>query len=110
VSNLSENEMQDLIKKAQVNVLPSFNNTGVKLKLLNALYNGKHCLVNPAGMDGAAIEGLCTIAGSAQEFKESVMRLYQEPYNEESALHRQRILEAHYNNEKNAGRLISWIY
>jgi glycosyltransferase involved in cell wall biosynthesis len=110
VSNLSQKEMQDLIKKAQVNILPSFNNTGVKLKLLNALYNGKHCVVNHAGIKGAAIDGLCTIADTAGDFKQSVMQLYHQPYNEENALHRQEILDASYNNEKNALLLISWIY
>ena len=61
VSNPSDKEMQDLIKKAQVNILPSFNNTGVKLKVLNALFNGKYCLVNRAAADGAGIHGLCHI-------------------------------------------------
>ena len=45
VENPSDENMQLLITNAQINILPSFNNTGVKLKLLNALYNGRHCLV-----------------------------------------------------------------
>jgi glycosyltransferase involved in cell wall biosynthesis len=36
VANPSDKELQDLISKAQINILPSLNNTGVKLKLLNA--------------------------------------------------------------------------
>ena len=46
VANPSEMEMQDMIAKAQINILPSFNNTGIQIKLLNALFNGRHCLVN----------------------------------------------------------------
>lgn len=110
VSNPSDKEMQDLIKKAQVNILPSFNNTGVKLKLLNALYNGKYCLVNNAAADGAAIDELCHIANTAAEFKKSISALYHQPYIEENALNRQKILNAAYDNEKNALQLISWIY
>lgn len=110
VTNPSEKEMQDLIKKAQVNVLPSFNNTGVKLKILNALYNGKFCLVNLAAAEGAGIDGLCHLAETAADFKQSVKDLYQLPYNEVNALHRQQVLDASYNNEKNARLLISWIY
>ncbi len=110
VANPSEKEMQDLIKKAQVNVLPSFNNTGVKLKILNALYNGKYCLVNNAGADGAGFESLCRIANTAEEFKQAVSMLYNQPYIDDNAQERQQVLDAIYNNEKNALRLISWIY
>ena len=53
IANPSEEEIQDLISKAQVNILPSFNCTGVKLKLLTALFNraGHEALTAP---DGAA--------------------------------------------------------
>ena len=110
VTNPSDKEMQDLIKKAQVNILPSFNNTGVKLKVLNALYNGKHCLVNRVAADGVGIDGLCYIANTAQEFKKLAIELYTQPFMEEDALHRQQVLNATYNNEKNARQLIKWIY
>ena len=46
IPNPSQEEMQDLIGKAQIHLLPSFHSTGVKLKLLNALFNGRHCVVN----------------------------------------------------------------
>lgn len=110
VSNPSDKEMQDLIKKSQVNILPSFNNTGVKLKVLNALFNGKYCLVNQAAADGAGIDGLCHIANTAEEFKKAVTELYAQPFNEEDALNRQQVLDATYNDEKNARQLIEWIY
>src|SRR5690606_4744798 len=48
IENPGEQQMKDLIAKAQINVLPSFNRTGIKLKLLNALFNGRHCVVNEA--------------------------------------------------------------
>lgn len=110
VSNPSDKEMQDLIKKAQINILPSFNNTGVKLKLLNALYNGRYCLVNEAAAEGAAIDELCYVAHSVEDFKKSALALYDRPFKEEDAKHRQHILDASYDNEKNARQLIEWIY
>ena len=110
VSNPSDKEMQDLIKKAQVNILPSFNNTGVKLKLLNALYNGRYCLVNEAAAEGAAIDDLCYIANSADDFKKAAKALYEKPFSDEDAQERQQVLDASYNNDKNASLLIKWIY
>lgn len=108
--NPSDIEMQDLIKKAQVNILPSFNKTGVKLKLLNALYNGRHCLVNEAGKEGAAIEGLCSIAETAADFKMMITKLFDQHFTEEALQERKHLLQARYDNGKNAKQLIAWIY
>ncbi len=108
--NPSDADLQDLIKKAQVNILPSFNKTGVKLKLLNALYNGRHCLVNKAGAEGAAVEGLCSIAETADEFKAMITKLFDQEFTRDAILERQSHLQAIYDNEKNAQQLITWIY
>lgn len=110
VSNPSDAEMQDMIKKAQVNILPSFNNTGVKLKVLNALYNGRHCLVNEAAAEGAAINGLCVIANSETDFRDAANYLYSQHFTSELSQRRTEQLEASYNNEANAKKMISWIY
>lgn len=110
VANPTDKEMQDLIKKAQINILPSFNNTGVKVKLLNALFNGRYCLVNEAATKGAAIDNLCHIAETPQEFREAITALYDQPFSEDQAKHRAEILLTTYNNAKNAAQLIEWIY
>lgn len=110
VENPTDHEMQDLIHKAQLNVLPSFNNTGVKLKLLNALYNGRHCLVNEAAIDGASIPDVCHIADSAEAFLTSTKTLFQQDFTKEDILHRQRILNGFYNNETNARQVEALIF
>jgi Glycosyl transferases group 1 len=110
VANPSDAEMQDLIKKAQVNILPSFNNTGVKLKLLNALFNGRHCLVNPAAAEGAVLDGLCELATTAEEFKVAATKLYEQSFDQADLVQRQQVLNDIYSNEKNALQLITWIF
>lgn len=110
VINPSDAEMNDLIKKAQVNVLPSFNNTGVKLKLLHALYNGRHCLVNEAGQEGAGVSGLCDVAETAETFRGMLLSLFEKEFSEQQAAERQQQLKRVYDNEKNARQLIAWIY
>jgi hypothetical protein len=59
VSNPSEKEMQDMIAKAHINVIPSYTTTGIKIKLLNALFNGRHCVVNDATVAGSGLESAC---------------------------------------------------
>ena len=109
VANPGEKEMQDMIAKAQLNVLPSFNNTGIKLKLLNALFNGRHCLVNQAAVDGSGLEGVCHIASDAASFKKAIEEIYQQPFTEQEKEKRQGLLQTIYNKEENAKKLISSI-
>jgi hypothetical protein len=80
VANPSETQMQDLIAKAQVHVLPSFNSTGIKIKLLNALYNGRHCLVNSAMADGTGLSKLCNVSDDKAAFREKVEQLYHQSF------------------------------
>ena len=106
VANPSDKELHEMIAKAQVNILPSFNNTGVKLKLLNALYNGRHCLVNKAGVEGSGLDELCTIAEDADGFKTAIKYLYSISYTNKENEKREQILQHLYCNQKNADKLI----
>ncbi len=107
VANPSDKELHDLIVKAQVNVLPSFNNTGVKLKLLNALFNGRHCLVNKAGVTGSGLDTICTIIDdNAAAFITAISYLYTIPYTDQMNEQRNSVLKNLYNNKKNTDKLI----
>ncbi len=110
LANPSDAELKDLLAKAQINILPSFNNTGVKLKLINALCNGRHCLVNEAGVAGSGLETACHIAETPEAFCSVILQLYYLPYPEEEIQLRQGILQRQYNNKENARKLIAWIW
>jgi len=109
VENPSEHEMNDLIKKAQINILPSFNRTGVKLKLLHAIFNGRHCLVNQAGIMGSGIETLCELAETAEDFTLKIKQLFYQEFTELMLQNRTKTLMDTYDNQKNAQTIISWI-
>ena len=108
VANPTDSELNDLIKKAQINILPSFNkkSTGIKLKLLHALFEGRHCLVNEQMVMGTGLETACHIAGNADGFASVIMQLYNLPFSNEEVLLRKRILEDQFDNENNT-RLLS---
>lgn len=110
VANPSEKEMQDLIAKAQVHILPSLNNTGVKLKLLNALFNGRHCIVNKAGVAGSGLESICTIAESKAQLTGYICDLFEKEVPGEELSRRGETLKTLYNNNDNARKVITWIY
>ena len=110
VSNPSVSEMQDLIARAQLNLLPSFNDTGVKLKLLNALYNGRHCIVNNAAVEGAVINNLCHVANTPEDFRSAISRLFETEIRQAEVQERQSELQGVYDNEKNALHLMTLIW
>jgi len=110
VANPSEREMQDMIAKAHVNILPSFHTTGIKLKLLNALYNGRHCLVNTATVDGSGLEILCHIANTAEEFIAAVQAIENLPFVVEDVKLREVALKGMFNNAANAAQQVQWIW
>ena len=110
VENPSGEEMQDLIEKAQINIVPAFNNTGIKLKLLNALFNGRHCVVNDAAVIGSSLGAACHVASDGHGFKKIISRIYQQPLRQEDIQRRKLLLEEKYNNANNARQLIRLIW
>lgn len=110
VANPSEQEMQDIINKAQVHILPSLNSTGIKLKLLNALFNGRHCLVNRACVQGTGLEPYCYLAQNAIEFTDKLEHLFKQPFTQTEIQQRQQLLQTEYNNVHNAEKLINIIW
>jgi hypothetical protein len=109
IINPSKEKMNELISQAQINILPSFNSTGIKIKLLNALFTGRHCVVNTAMVEGTGLASLCNIAESSNEFKEVIQQLFQQEITENEIEKRKEILKE-YNNQLNAKQLMQWIY
>ncbi len=103
----SDAEMNDLITKAQINILPSINATGVKLKILNALYNGRFCITNNAGANGFEEKELFGYANDALGMKKIIAKTINEPFTEAHIAKRKTILLEKYDFAKNAKLLIS---
>lgn len=110
IANPDEKEMQDLIAKAHINIIPSFNSTGIKLKLINALFNGRHCVVNKQTVEGTNLENTCHIAADAEEFKTIIDQLYAQPFNSADIHIRHRLLDNMFDNQKNAQQMVKWIW
>lgn len=110
VANPSDKEMQDMIAKAHIHILPSMNNTGVKLKLLNALYSGKHCIVNQAGVAGSGLESLCHTAEKPADYCTIIKLLYEQPFTQACIDERNALLKSLYSNENNAKAFMKLIW
>lgn len=111
LSNLKEEDFAKLISEAQINILPTFQATGVKLKLLLALHNGKHIIVNDPMVKNTGLESLCHIANSAQEIKNKISELAEKNIDEIEIEKRKNILlNGIFSNEKNVIKLIDIIF
>ena len=110
IPNPSEEELQDLIAKAQVNILPSFNCTGIKLKLLNALFNGRHCIVNQDAVEGTGLQDTCHVASSAEDVRELLTELCARPFTQDEITTRKKVLEGLYDQKANLEKLMHAIW
>jgi hypothetical protein len=109
VANPNDATMRQLIKDAQIHVLPTFQPTGMKLKLLYALFNGRHVLVNDNMLNGTELDGLCHIAMSAQDLVANIRKLMHVPLTENDITHRNAALLKDYDNRRNAEKLLTYL-
>ncbi len=110
VANPSEKEMQDMIAKAHIHILPSLSTTGIKIKLLNALFNGRYVIANNATVEGSGLESMCMIADDANSIIEKITELFSEPFNSEMIEERKKNLGKMFCNETNAKSIVERIW
>jgi hypothetical protein len=105
----NETTMSELITNAKINLLITFQATGLKLKLLNALYKGGFVVANNKMLQGTGLETFCNIADTANEMKQQVMSLLKTDYQSQSENRDFKILLENYDIKKNAERLVGVI-
>jgi hypothetical protein len=112
VANPSQKEMNDLVRKAHIHTLPCFNKgiTGIRLKLLHALFEGRHCVVNEPMVAGTGLEEACHIGSNANAFASIIMQLHNHPYTKEETILRKQLLGDTYNNDRNTQKLSQWLW
>ncbi|MEI8006666.1 MAG: glycosyltransferase family 1 protein [Bacteroidota bacterium] len=109
IPNPSEDKMFELIRDAHLHIMVSFQPTGLKLKLLNALYNGRFCLVNKNMVAGTMLAPLCLIADDPDGLREKAMSCFGEEFTEEMIQARLMHLENTYSNKKNCKELMNFL-
>lgn len=110
IDSPSDEEMEELIRNAQINILPSVNATGVKLKILHALFSGRHCLTNLQAVEQTPEEQLCHLYDSPQTLLQQINKLLFVPLSDEEASTREKILLENYNPENNINKLSAWLF
>lgn len=109
IANPDDESLFNLIREAQANILVTFQASGLKLKLLNTLYNGRFCIVNKQMLNGTDLENLCTIANTTEELKRAIQEVSNDTFTTNMAIKRETILQQNFSNIVNADKLISII-
>ena len=110
-TRLSTEEIYQLVKDAQVNILPTFQATGIKLKLLSALFTGRHCIVNQPMVENTGLESLCHICNDDSSMKRSLLSLMNQEFSLADCEERKKILsEGGFQNKTNADALVKLIF
>lgn len=108
VDNWNNVQIMDAISKAHINVLPTFQGTGIKLKLLNALYCGRFCIVNPLMVDNTTLESACIIAPDAASMIVEIEKYWKKSFSESDIAQRKTLLVgSFFNNEANAHSIMA---
>lgn len=107
IANPSMEKMGQLIAEAQIHVLPTFQATGLKLKLLHALFHGRHVVVNEAMVKGTGLATACHITATPLFFLEKIKELINIPFDAEAVALRKKLLMQRYDNRNNAQRIIA---
>lgn len=110
LSDLNTRQINELIMDAQINVLPTFQPTGIKLKLLSALFNGRFALVNTPMIENTGLEELCTVADTESSMRDAMNRMVRSDFTQLDITHREEILMENFCNKTNAVKLAGLIY
>jgi len=109
-TGLDTEEIHNLIHEAQINVLPTFQATGIKLKLLTALYLGRHCLVNSFMVKNTGLEPLCRVEDDDTRMSEAIKKLFTQKFEHVEVKKREAILTSRFGNDVTARKLYTLIY
>jgi len=80
VENPSDPKMDELITNAHIHILPTFQSTGVKLKLIKSLFRGRFVMVNPEMVEGTGLQELCYIFKNPDSLNKLVQDLKNKMY------------------------------
>lgn len=106
LENLSGQKMQDLIRLAHIHYVHSINTTGIKIKLLDALFTGRFIIANKNAVSGSGLEKLCRVAESVTEYLNISNELFLKDFDSHEIQRRQQVLQEEFDHNKNTEELL----
>ncbi len=98
----STSEMDTLLREAHLHVLPTFQPTGIKLKLLTSLHLGRFVLANEPMVLGTGLEFGTRICRDAAEFRRTIEELWTQDFRNIDLAQREAALGSTFSVADNA--------
>jgi hypothetical protein len=108
IANPSPQKMEELLVNAHCCVLPTFQGTGLKLKLLVSLFSSRFVIANRLMVDNTSLEDLCIPANAPDEFIEMINKIADQEFKQEQLEKRIEIL-MFFSNQNNGSKLLEII-
>lgn len=109
LQDISVQELDEQIENAQINILVTFQATGIKLKLLSALYKGRFCIVNNEMVKNTGLEKVCLKGNTGNDLKTLISEYMEKEFSEKDIEERKITLEpfSNINNAKIISNLLN---
>lgn len=97
-----------LFENAHANILLSYQNSGTKVKLFNALYHSRFVIINQNITDNQALINLCIFGSDRNEIRQRVIETAEKDYHENET--RREVLEKNHSDDTKAEEMIKVIF
>jgi hypothetical protein len=101
IENPTGSQMDQLIAEAHLHILPAFQSTGVKLKLVKSLFQGRFVLTNPQMVEGTGLDDVCISFRKPAELIQLIKDLRNKPFTQ-TEIDRRKNLLAGFNDHLGA--------
>lgn len=109
VSNPSDKEMLELIKKAQLVLNPSFIRIEENEYLNQSLSLGRHVLINRKSTKDKKAREICHLARTPEEFTQKAKHLFETDFSEEEKFSRQSFLNEKFKDDVGLAMMLKWL-
>ncbi|NNC51086.1 MAG: hypothetical protein HKO01_11165 [Flaviramulus sp.] len=101
------NQLTLLINEAHINTLYSYQKSGTKLKVINALFKGRFCVLNKNMIDDPDVLEICKVSEGKIEYKKVIENLLDTKF---EVTQKRIIALQKYNSKKNAEKIIKEMF
>lgn len=105
IANPSEEKLNIYVQQSSICILPTFQATGIKLKLIDSLMQGKHCLVNQNMLHGTPLRDLCMVGETPEDFIKLIKENIDSVFSKNDFESRKKLIQNYFNNTRSVARI-----
>jgi glycosyltransferase involved in cell wall biosynthesis len=102
IKSPNEEKLTELIENAHIHLLPTFQNTGIKLKLIHSLFKGRFCLANSLMVTESVLKNDCVIEDDLSKWPELILKLMKQEFTSDQVKNRIALFNHYFDNQINA--------